>query len=78
MILEQASDYEEAVKRDVLLGNDTDTTACVTGGLAGILYGVQGIPERFLSALKEREKAEGLLNRLFALKDVGGGNERIE
>lgn len=78
MILEQASDYEEAVKRAVLLGNDTDTTACVTGGLAGILYGVQGIPERFLSALKERDKAEGLLKRFFALKEAGGGNEEIE
>ncbi|MCM1303992.1 MAG: ADP-ribosylglycohydrolase family protein [Lachnospiraceae bacterium] len=63
MILEQTASYEEAVKRAILLGNDTDTTACVTGGLAGILYGCQGIPERWMSALREREKAEGLLER---------------
>ncbi len=64
MILEQASDYEDAIKRAVLLGNDTDTTACVTGGLAGIRYGLRKIPERWLNALKEREKVEVLLAQL--------------
>ncbi len=66
MILEQASGYEDAVKRAVLLGNDTDTTACVTGGLAGIRYGLQGIPKRWLKALKERKKVECLLGLLLA------------
>lgn len=63
MILEQASDYEDGVKRAVLLGNDTDTTACVAGGLLGIQYGIQGIPDRWLSILREREKAAVLLER---------------
>lgn len=67
MILEETSDYEEAVKRAVLLGNDTDTTACVTGGLVGILYGVQGIPERWLSMLREKERAAKLLDRFFLI-----------
>ena len=58
MLLERTSCYEDAVKQAVLLGNDTDTTACVTGGLAGIRYGVQGIPKRWMSALKERDKVE--------------------
>ena len=65
MILEQTSGYVEAVKRAVLLGNDTDTTACVTGGLAGCLYGLQGIPKDWLSMLQERDKAEKLLERFF-------------
>ena len=65
MILEQASDYEDAVKRAVLLGNDTDTTACVTGGLAGIRYGLQGIPKRWIEALRERERVEALLTELW-------------
>ena len=64
MILEQTSDYEDAIKRAVLLGNDTDTTACVTGGLAGIRYGLRKIPERWLNGLKEREKVEDLLAQL--------------
>lgn len=69
MILEQASGYEDAVKRAVLLGNDTDTTACVTGGLAGIRYGLQGIPKRWLKALREREKVESLLD-LFLAEEI--------
>lgn len=65
MILEKTSCYEEAAKEAVLLGNDTDTTACVTGGLAGILYGVGGIPGRWLSMLREKERAAGLLELLL-------------
>ena len=63
MIFLQASDYEDGVKRAVLLGNDTDTTACVAGGLLGIRYGVHGIPDRWMSMLREREKADELLKR---------------
>lgn len=56
---------EDPVKRAVLLGHDTDTTACVTGGLAGILYGRTGIPKRWLQMLRERERAEALLAQLW-------------
>lgn len=63
MILGQASGYEDGVKRAVLLGNDTDTTACVAGGLLGLRYGIRDIPDRWLSMLREREKAEALLER---------------
>ncbi len=41
MILSRASSYEDAVKQAVALGNDTDTTACITGGLAGIVFGAE-------------------------------------
>ncbi|MDE6674980.1 MAG: ADP-ribosylglycohydrolase family protein, partial [Acetatifactor sp.] len=49
---------------------DTDTTACVTGGLAGILYGFQGIPTSWLSMLREQEKAAELLERLLQEKNM--------
>lgn len=65
MVLEQTSNYEEAVKQAVLLGNDTDTTACVTGGLAGILYGFLGIPKSWSSMLREKEKVARLLEKLL-------------
>ncbi len=35
--------YASAVLKAVNLGEDTDTTACVTGGLAGIYYGYNGL-----------------------------------
>mgnify|MGYP000698702103 CR=1 FL=1 len=37
--------FEEAVLRAVNLGGDTDTTGTVTGGLAGLLYGIENIPK---------------------------------
>ncbi len=63
MILKRAVNYEEAVKQAIMLGNDTDTTACVTGGLAGILFGFQAIPKRWYDTLKEKEKVEQLLEK---------------
>ena len=36
----------------VNLGSDTDTTAAVAGGLAGIMYGLEGIPYEWLSKMK--------------------------
>jgi ADP-ribosylglycohydrolase len=35
----------------VNLGNDTDTTAAVTGALAGLSYGIEGIPVEWLNTL---------------------------
>ena len=65
MLLLQTSGFEDSVKRAVLLGNDTDTTACITGGLTGIRYGLSGIPQRWLRKLKEREKVQKLLEMLL-------------
>jgi len=56
--------YEEAVLKAVNLGNDTDTTATVTGGLAGLLYGFENIPQTWLYALARKEDIEDLAERL--------------
>ena len=40
--------YKEAVLKAVNLGEDTDTTAAVTGALAGLAYGVESIPPAWL------------------------------
>ncbi|AWT43612.1 MULTISPECIES: ADP-ribosylglycohydrolase family protein [Streptomyces] len=45
------SGYEDAVRAAIDCGGDTDTVAAVTGGLAGAVYGVQGIPQRWREAL---------------------------
>ena len=50
--------YRTAVLRAVNLGDDADTTGAVAGGLAGILYGVEGIPADWLGTLKKRDYLE--------------------
>jgi len=43
--------FEECLVRVVNRGGDADTTGALAGQLAGALYGVQGIPARWLKAL---------------------------
>jgi ADP-ribosylglycohydrolase len=45
--------YKEAVLKAVNLGYDTDTTAAVTGGLAGLLYGYECIPGNWLEKIAQ-------------------------
>ena len=43
------------------LGDDTDTTAAVTGGLAGIIYGFDNIPKEWIDKLKNKDLIEECL-----------------
>ena len=52
--------YKDCVLKAVNLGEDTDTVAAVAGGLAGIYYGVEDIPEEWLKQLARREYIEKL------------------
>lgn len=54
------SSYEECLIQTVNLGDDADTVGAVAGGLAGLYYGYENIPERWLSALQKREWIEEL------------------
>jgi ADP-ribosylglycohydrolase len=56
------SDFESAVLTAVNLGDDTDTTAAITGGLAGILYPSQ-LPARWLQVLSRRQDISDLAAR---------------
>jgi ADP-ribosyl-[dinitrogen reductase] hydrolase len=46
--------YREAVLKSVNLGEDTDTTACVTGALAGLYYGEAEIPVEWKNQLARK------------------------
>ena len=58
------SSYEEATLKAVNLGDDTDTTAAVTGGLAGLLYGYESIPKKWMAQLARRGDIEELAIRV--------------
>ena len=45
--------FQECVLKAVNLGGDTDTTGCVAGGLAGVVYGLQSIPNQWTQQLGE-------------------------
>lgn len=47
--------YKEAVLTAVNLGGDTDTIAALTGGLAGIYYGAENIPDLWIQNIKKKD-----------------------
>ena len=54
------SSYEECVLKAVNLGHDTDTTAAIAGGLAGIYYGYDAIPEEWKHDIIRRQCMEDM------------------
>lgn len=52
--------YAEFVLKAVNLGRDTDTTAAIAGGLAGLYYGYDKIPEEWKQDIIRREWIERL------------------
>ncbi|MFD2941090.1 ADP-ribosylglycohydrolase family protein [Flavobacterium notoginsengisoli] len=56
--------YEETVLKAVNLGEDTDTTGAIAGGLAGIYYGIENIPEKWIDNLARSNDIEDLAYRL--------------
>ncbi len=47
--------YKDAALLAVNLGEDTDTTAAITGGLAALTYGLEGIPSEWIDQLAQKE-----------------------
>jgi ADP-ribosylglycohydrolase len=56
--------YAATVLAAVNLGEDTDTTGAVAGGLAGLAYGEAAIPAEWLEVLARRADIEDLARRL--------------
>lgn len=52
--------FENALLKAVNLGGDTDTIGAIAGGLAGLYYGYEGIPEEWLEVVQKREWVEGM------------------
>ena len=64
MVMAESS-YEMVVKAAVALGDDTDTTACVAGGVAGLRDGIGAIPTRWRDLLRGTEIVTPLLDLLL-------------
>jgi ADP-ribosylglycohydrolase/protein-tyrosine phosphatase len=65
LAVDETDSYEACVKRAIAFGHDTDTTAAVAGGIAGLRHGLQGIPQRWRQELRGDTLYRPLLDRLF-------------
>jgi ADP-ribosyl-[dinitrogen reductase] hydrolase len=59
--------FEDVARTAILFGHDTDTTAAVACGLAGIKFGINGIPTRWLVQLRGFEIVQPLLATIASM-----------
>ena len=52
----KTNSYKEAVLKAINLGDDTDTIGALTGAIAGILYGLDDIPQEWISTLQKSDE----------------------
>ncbi len=61
----KGNDYEDTILSIINLGHDTDTSAAIAGGLAGIYYGSEGIPEYWIASIARMEDIIRLSDELY-------------
>ena len=61
--LKNTDNYKDAVLKAVNLGKDTDTTAAICGGLAGIYYGFDEIPVHWIDTVEQIDKVFALCEK---------------
>lgn len=56
--------YEDTILSIINIGHDTDTSAAIAGGLAGLYYGLKGIPELWVASIARLDDIVELGNKL--------------
>lgn len=62
--LVNTDNYKDCMLKAVNLGSDTDTVAAIAGGLAGLFYGQDGIPQDWLDVIQKRDWIENMLMQM--------------
>lgn len=82
--------YEACMLKAVNLGDDTDTVAAIAGGLAGLYYGYENIPEEWIAVVAKRDWIESVSSleyvhdfpladtHIHAVYDVDDGSTSLE
>ncbi len=67
--------YRDCVLKAVNLGGDTDTTGCVAGGLAGVVYGFKSIPVDWIRQLARKGDVDCLFHEFAELCEASIGKK---
>jgi ADP-ribosylglycohydrolase len=72
-VFEANDSVRDCLQGAVALGRDTDTTACVAGGLAGAFYGPEGVPADWRAQMQGQAMVEAACRQVAALAAAGPG-----
>lgn len=50
--IRNSENYAEAVSRAIEYGGDTDTTACIVGGMAALVFGLESVSEEWMTFIQ--------------------------
>lgn len=64
-----SNNFEEGVLVGINHDGDSDSTGAITGNILGVIYGVNAIPDKWLSSLELRDVITELANDLFDFLD---------
>ncbi|WP_261796027.1 ADP-ribosylglycohydrolase family protein [Numidum massiliense] len=65
----RSTSFEEGLLMTVNLGDDADTTGAIYGQLAGVYYGMAGIPRRWREQLKKRSLIMRTADHIYMKSD---------
>lgn len=73
-----STDYENAIRLAISLGGDSDTLACITGGIAEAFYGPDSIPADIRTRVRELLPAEFLevIDEFYDFANINAGIEK--
>lgn len=67
-LLLHSGSFAEVVQQAANLGGDSDTIAAIAGGLAGVHYGFDGIPQEYVDTIILKSRLEILADRVIELR----------
>jgi ADP-ribosylglycohydrolase len=67
--------FQDCVLKAVNLGGDTDTTACIAGGLAGVAYGLKSIPAEWIGQLARKGDVDCLFHEFTDVCEATGAKK---
>lgn len=64
-----ADGYRNTILKAINLGGDTDTIAAITGGIAGIYYGINDIPKEWIQSIAKKEELHQMFEKFCVVTD---------
>lgn len=54
--------FEDGMKMLLTMGDDVDTVCCIYGQIAGAYYGIEAVPQRWVTSLQNKQQVDELIS----------------